>query len=256
MRTCFAIVYAFLCPLALSQNATLVINPPSQQIAIDSNAILKVRIQTTAHIHAYHIEVTYNRLLLKCVLVDKATFFPFGSSLLFVTIDSANGKISIDEALIGQEGRSGEGDLVEIKFRGMGNGTIPITLPIANLRDTLNQTVAYSATGGTVRVGTGTAVLSEPAARVGGVNLDCYPNLFNASMTIVVPGGEQQASLRICNLLGQTVRTFQNLGDHTSSSRVIWDGRDDGGQLVSSGAYVVLLARSGQRVYRRIQFIK
>ena len=83
-----------------------------------------------------------------------------------------------------------------------------------------------------------TAVAVEsatPSAFVLGAN---YPNPFNPATTIPlsVPDGAATVDVAIYNLLGQLVRQV-SAGEH----RLTWDGRDELGQLVASGAYLYQL---------------
>lgn len=66
-----------------------------------------------------------------------------------------------------------------------------------------------------------------------------FPNPFNPTTLIrwqLAKASEVQ--LKIFNLLGQEVRTLVNEKQEGGSHSVIWDGRDDAGNLVASGIYV------------------
>ena len=78
-----------------------------------------------------------------------------------------------------------------------------------------------------------------------------YPNPFNPSTTIAYSVAQPGAvELMVYNLLGQAVRTLfrgqQGAGDY----RFTWDGKDDGGRLVSSGPYFYRM-KVGQTVRTR-----
>ncbi len=65
-----------------------------------------------------------------------------------------------------------------------------------------------------------------------------YPNPFNPITIIPFTLPErQQVELQIFNLLGQKVRTLTNKVWDTGRHQIIWDGRDDHGNRVSSGIY-------------------
>jgi len=65
-----------------------------------------------------------------------------------------------------------------------------------------------------------------------------YPNPFNPSTTISYSMQQSgEVELTVFNALGQTVRTLVN-GTRTAGEYTLtWDGRDDAGQLLSSGSY-------------------
>ena len=65
-----------------------------------------------------------------------------------------------------------------------------------------------------------------------------YPNPFNPSTVISWRLAiSQVVELKIFNLLGQEVRTLVNEKQEAGSHAVIWDGKDEQGNLVASGIY-------------------
>ncbi len=84
-----------------------------------------------------------------------------------------------------------------------------------------------------------------------------YPNPFNPSTAIRfgVPT-EGDVSLVIYDLMGTTVRTLAvgrfSPGYHT----VVWDGRDDAGQIVPTGVYIYRLKAKGATLTRKLMFVK
>lgn len=77
-----------------------------------------------------------------------------------------------------------------------------------------------------------------------------YPNPFNPSTTIrfslpsQAAAGSLPTTLRIYNVMGQLVRTLVDEPMTEGAHHVIWDGKDDSGDLVASGVYFYKL-RSG-----------
>lgn len=69
-----------------------------------------------------------------------------------------------------------------------------------------------------------------------------YPNPFNPSTTInfALPV-ERFVKLRIYNLLGQEVRSLINGSIPAGYHDVLWDGKDNSGNSVSSGIYLYRL---------------
>jgi hypothetical protein len=88
-----------------------------------------------------------------------------------------------------------------------------------------------------------------------------YPNPFNPTTRIRYTVGTKQTqpvpvSLKIYNVLGQLVRTLVDEEKAAGSHRVTWDGRDDGGQKLSSGVYLYRLEIENLRVSRRMLLLK
>jgi hypothetical protein len=65
-----------------------------------------------------------------------------------------------------------------------------------------------------------------------------YPNPFNPATTIEYNLPKRsQATLRVFNLLGQNIRTLVDAVQEPGMHTVLWNGKDDFGQQVSSGVY-------------------
>ena len=79
-----------------------------------------------------------------------------------------------------------------------------------------------------------------------------YPNPFNPATTIPlsVPDGAEAVDVAIYNLLGQLVRQVWSGPLAAGEHRLTWDGRDDKGQPVASGAYLYQL-RVGEQLRTR-----
>jgi hypothetical protein len=65
-----------------------------------------------------------------------------------------------------------------------------------------------------------------------------YPNPFNPSTTISyeLPNGTN-VTLKIYNLLGKVIRTISKGQESVGTHKIIWDGKDNFGNQVPSGAY-------------------
>ncbi|MCC7261059.1 MAG: hypothetical protein IT369_00920 [Candidatus Latescibacteria bacterium] len=104
-----------------------------------------------------------------------------------------------------------------------------------------------------------TAVEEESAIRPALTTLGAaYPNPFNASTLIPLAVGEGTApiSLAVYDTLGRRVRTLVSGGVFAGPQTLSWDGRDDQGQVVGSGAYVVELRVGGWRQQRKLLLLK
>ena len=79
-----------------------------------------------------------------------------------------------------------------------------------------------------------------------------YPNPFNPATTIPlsVPDGAEAVDVGIYNLLGQLVRQVWSGPLAAGEHRLTWDGRDELGQLVASGAYLYQV-RVGDQIRTR-----
>jgi hypothetical protein len=82
-----------------------------------------------------------------------------------------------------------------------------------------------------------------------------YPNPFNPSTTIAldIPGDPQEkcpVSLKIYDVRGRHVRTLLDSDLAVGSHWIVWNGRNENGEVVSSGIYIYVL-KSGDRAITR-----
>ncbi len=84
-----------------------------------------------------------------------------------------------------------------------------------------------------------------------------YPNPFNPSTTIQYELKQaSKVTLKIYNLLGQEVRTLVNAQKLSGSHSVIWDGKNNHGQRVTSGVYFYRLQAGDFVKTRKMVLVK
>jgi len=91
--------------------------------------------------------------------------------------------------------------------------------------------------------------------------LSAYPNPFNAATTLTVrlPGNlkSENVSLKVYNLIGQTVRTFDlAVNSNNRTHQFTWDGRNDAGQILGTGTYFLVLKAPGSRKTLKLVMMK
>ena len=97
-------------------------------------------------------------------------------------------------------------------------------------------------------------VLSAPRPGDAAVSLQAArPSPFRdrteLGFTLARPGS---ATLAVYDVGGRRIRTLARGSHPAGTHRVSWDGRDDRGQAVAAGAYLVLLDAGGERRSRRV----
>ena len=91
-----------------------------------------------------------------------------------------------------------------------------------------------------------------------------YPNPFNPTTTIrytvhrpsSVVRSPIPTTLKIYNILGQLVKTLVNEPKSTGEYEVVWDGKDEKGNSLSSGIYFYRLAIGEQTETKRMLLLK
>jgi hypothetical protein len=84
-----------------------------------------------------------------------------------------------------------------------------------------------------------------------------YPNPFNPSTTInfVVPTSSD-ITLTVYNTLGQKIATLVNQKMPQGKHSVVWDGRNDAGQVLPTGLYFYTLKSSQTSITRKMLLVK
>ena len=95
-----------------------------------------------------------------------------------------------------------------------------------------------------------------------------YPNLFwsparsgtsreipSTTIRYQLPKASQVV-LKIYNIFGQEVRTLVNARQPAGVNAVVWDGRDQSGQEVSSGIYIYRLQTGASVQSRKLSFMR
>ncbi len=84
------------------------------------------------------------------------------------------------------------------------------------------------------------------------------PNPFNPQTTIRydLQSGSTRVQLSIFDATGRNVRTLANEVQSGGSHSVIWNGRDDAGNAVSSGVYFYVLDAGKERLTRKLVLLK
>lgn len=84
-----------------------------------------------------------------------------------------------------------------------------------------------------------------------------YPNPFNPNTTIRYDLDKRsRISLTIHNVVGERVRTLVDEFQSPGSKSVIWNGRNDQGQLVGSGFYIYLLRAGDESKANKMTLLK
>ena len=89
------------------------------------------------------------------------------------------------------------------------------------------------------------------------VLLPCYPNPFNPKTTISygLPR-RSNVTIKIYDILGQTVKTLLDETKDAGYYKVIWDGKNDSGLNISAGLYLTVMSSPGYRKVEKMMLVK
>ncbi len=207
----------------------------------------------------------YNPPILKGVDGD-----PVGGGLLVRTSGGATNQNSKDVLTVGNTpvvsfnyGPSGTNGIAGIRVENAQDGWKAVFLGfglegVENTQGIRDMVIENSLTW----LGTPTGIGSEqPLSQTVPHNfqlLQNYPNPFNPTTTIrfTLPVASP-VKITIYNTLGEQVRTLVNGKYRAGRHEVVWDGRDDGGNAVSSGIYLYRLSVPGKyRAVKKLLLVK
>ena len=166
-------------------------------------------------------------------------------------------------AFAGAHEIDGDGALLLVDFRELGaTGTAtPLTIEAASLNgaalgtDALDHTLYIL---GSAHGDVPTAVAGDPAARPGDPTLAAaYPNPFNAATVLEYRlDAATRVELTVYGADGRRVRRLIDGVRTAGSHRVTWDGRDDRGAPVASGAYFAHLGIGRTGITRSLMLLR
>jgi hypothetical protein len=84
--------------------------------------------------------------------------------------------------------------------------------------------------------------------------LSAFPNPFNSVTKITFSGSVE--AVCIYNVLGKLVRSWSGFELAAGKSTLLWDGKDEHGQLGSSGIYLIQLITSEKIVTKRVALLR
>ena len=91
------------------------------------------------------------------------------------------------------------------------------------------------------------------AVPVGYALFQNYPNPFNPETTVKYElTNSANVKLSIHNLCGQTIRVLTNGFQNAGSYQIQWNGRNDSGEVLSSGVYLLEMIIEGDRQVQRM----
>jgi len=236
-------------------NATggsIVLQPGAQQVAVGSTARLSVSASDIQNVHGYSVIVTYDPALLRYSKAAKESFLT-GQTLFFVTNDSINGSLRIDEAILGSGTQSGSGALAQVEFVPRQEGQVSLEITGADVRDAQNQTITVTTAGAVLTV--------EGATEVGDEGTSClrymlgqnYPNPFNPITEIpyeLSTGGH--VSIIVVNALGEEVASLMNAYQSAGAHTVTWHAASQKRPLASGLYFCVLRSRDFRAITKMV----
>jgi hypothetical protein len=84
-----------------------------------------------------------------------------------------------------------------------------------------------------------------------------YPNPFNPTTQIgYILSKDGFVQLDVYNIMGQHVRSLVNEYRQAGMYKIMWDGKDESGNIVQSGVYLYRLKTTNTVITKRMVFLK
>jgi hypothetical protein len=208
--------------------------------------VARLWVSGTGRIQGLSARLTWNAAVVEPLGIDGGEML---RDLNGVALTPAPG--TVDVALLGvrDQAITGEGELASVRFRVLGAGDPRIVIAAASARDARNQLVELTTTGGTNSTDGNVPRVTTILANV--------PNPFNPTTKIpftLAIGGRIEVAIYGVN--GHKVRTLLH-GDRVPGLyEVLWNGTNDAGARVGSGAYYVRLVTVDGTHSRPIMLVK
>lgn len=248
-------IVLFECNL-FAQPAAIKILPEIQTIKLDSLATVIVKLENMQQLHAYSIEVSYNPFLLQYKSLTRLDFLSGWQTFFFPFIDTVNGKIRVDEAILGAYSQSGSGNIFKIVFRGVTEGNCALNVTSGELRDLNSQSITAVISNAVIQIRLVVNVSDDASSNEPQPMIKIYPNPFNSITTIQFNTRLNAiVSLKIYNINGEEVFKY-NLNFFNQDGSLTWNGRSNDNETLPSGVYFIRLETPTNFIIKKAILLK
>jgi hypothetical protein len=239
-----------------AQTATIKILPAIQTIGIDSSADITVKLEDIQDLHAYSIEVSYDPSLIRYQSIARLNFLSGWQTFFYPFIDTINGKIRVDEAILGPYVQSGSGEIFKIAFKGRSEGDCSLSLTTSELRNLNNQSIASTLSNAVIQIRLVVKIFDEGSENELMPKIYIYPNPFNLTTTIQFNMESNGiVALKIYNIKGEEVFN-QNFNSVQGKGTLTWNGRDINGCTLASGIFFIRVESQNNILIKKVVLLK
>jgi hypothetical protein len=221
----------------------------------DGNALrLELWANSVDRLAMGHLLVEYDTKALKFKSAQAGEFVTKGDASSAFFVEANSDQLDISLARLPQKGQnasvSGSGVVAVFEFERENGSQMPyIEVKQADLRTNDNSSIAVGDMGEFSLSGT-----ELPTSYALSQN---YPNPFNnrTQLDFSLPKSSR-VRITIMNVLGQPVRTLAYTDFQAGTHRVVWDGKNDYGQDVAGGIYLIQMKAGSFNQAKEMLFLK
>ncbi len=230
----------------LGQLPVVKVTPPEISFNVNETGEINIRAENLSGFRAYSIKLGYDSQKLRCLAITRGDFFYNWNTFFFTKADSNANTIQVDEAILGTGFQNGGGSLFKVKFLGLAEGNLNIDFISADLRDTLNNTIAVQTENGSIQI-TGPLSVSERTEENQEL-LTAYPNPFNSSTKIEFYSNKnEETEFAIYSITGERVFISGEYSLQKNNYSFLWNGKDLRGNNLPSGIYILTAGYKDKR---------
>jgi hypothetical protein len=225
-----------------------IVNAPTQIIAGQTYQV-QVVIRGAADVRAYHVDLGFNAADLTVNGVVKGGFITEMSYTFPIFSDTSAGLVN---SVYGPYSYKGDGVLAEVYFTANRTGAFSADmLPILKAQLVNSEIMSVDLAPDAP---TGVEVVDAPAEFVLSQN---FPNPFNPTTMInfTIPASGN-VDVKVYDILGRQVRTLVSGVYQPGNYSVMWDARDESGNMVSNGVYFYTIRAKNFSSTRKMMFMK
>ena len=237
----------------VNDNVELSMSLDSERVVAGETISVGISLANVEALTAYGLSLSYDPSrfeFVEAVAADEELLKSTGGDTpLFKTFQSRAGELQIANAVVHGTSVSGEGPILNVTFKVLGEFEDMARFEIAD-------GIVFDAESHSNPVVTLGALEVETTPAEFAL-LQNYPNPFNPETTIKYNLAETgDVNLRIYNIVGQVVRTLVAERQPAGRYEVRWVGTDDRGMAVSSGIYFYQITAGGFRDVKRLMLLK
>jgi type IX secretion system substrate protein/cohesin domain-containing protein len=259
-RFCAKMFCALLFGLAsalTAQTASVFIQPGEHNINVDSSVIVTVSISDVIDLHSYSITIPYDGSLVEITDVIELDFLSSHSTLFFPNINAAQNSLLVDCAILGTNTQNGSGNLFEIEFYASGSGDVNLILQNIILRDSQNNDIPFTSSGGIIRISPVTDVKENVLNEVKKNIVSNYPNPFNnATIISYYSNYGKRIEFKVFSMLGKEVYSKIDESMIVGEHKFYWNGKNNFGTELSSGIYLITINEGNNILTKKITLLK
>jgi hypothetical protein len=240
-----------------AQTASVFIQPVEQNINVSSTTYISVSISDVSDIRSFSITIYFGNTLIEITEVNELDFFSQHSTMFLWNVYLGQGKLIVDASIYGVGSQSGSGDLFEVEILALGSGVADLSLQDIILRDSENNDIPFTSENGSITINPVTSIDEKNDQNEFVSKLSNYPNPFNNSTVINYYSTEGKIiEFKVFSILGVEVYSQLDNSMITGDHKFYWNGKNQFGNSLPSGVYLISVSENDKIVTKKITFLK